>query len=117
MTHDVVLRPRPIRIGQERQTFEVLFEGQTLIEATPDPEFDACRALQARGLTGRLRTRREGSPHHAMVMSIAWGAGKRTSEGRGTGLAFRAWEPFTCRVDGPGAAAGGDDPDVAALRA
>ena len=68
-----------------------------------DPEFDACRALLARGVTGRLRTRHAGAAHDAMQMDIARGACRRIEETSKVGPRFARWSPF------PGNAPRGSD--------
>jgi hypothetical protein len=40
--------------GERGQYYLVYFEGAVLIEDTWNPEFEVCRALVARGVTGRL---------------------------------------------------------------
>lgn len=47
---------------------------------SPDPEYDAARALVLLGYAGRMRTRRMGSPHHALIFrrDVAWMARRYT---------------------------------------
>ena len=54
-THRIVIEPTSIR-GERGQYYRVYFEGAVLIEDTWNPEFEACRALVARGITGRLES-------------------------------------------------------------
>jgi hypothetical protein len=54
-THHITIEPTTIR-GERGQYYRVYFEGAVLIE---EP-FEACRALVARGITGRLERRRYG---------------------------------------------------------
>src|SRR5262249_35433221 len=44
-----------------RARYRVTYLGKTLIESTRDPEFDACRALAAKGIIGILVTYSPGS--------------------------------------------------------
>ena len=41
-------------IGQRGQHYRVTDAGRVLLESTREPLFDACRALAAKGITGRL---------------------------------------------------------------
>jgi hypothetical protein len=93
MIHDVTLKANPLQLGK-RQTHSVWWEGKLLLAASRDPEFDACRALQALGLAGKLRVRWDGETAHSMLISIEWGAAKRTAEGSAYGPAVSKWEPF-----------------------
>lgn len=94
MIFDVTLKANPLRLGQKR-SYQVWREGELLLAASKDPEFDACRALKALGLTGRLRTRWDGETEFAMLVSIEWGASKRTAENNAVGPVTTKWEPFT----------------------
>ena len=76
--HEVILER--VGIGARGERYSVTYNGEVVCAASRDPEFDACRVLVERGLTGRLVTRWKGSPHTAMTMSLAWGATKRTEE-------------------------------------
>src|SRR5947209_5380951 len=51
-TRDIELEPTTV--GERGQRFRVHYAGGVLIESTPDPERDACRALIALGITGTL---------------------------------------------------------------
>ena len=55
-------------IGKGR--YSVHHADETLIGATRQPEFDACRALLARGITGRLETWRHDVPYPCMRLDI-----------------------------------------------
>jgi len=66
----------PISIHGERgQHYRVWHEGSVLIEDTWTPEFETCRALRARGIRGKLQTRRRGKRHWDMQLEIERGAG------------------------------------------
>ncbi len=87
-----------VEIGAAEHTtraslYTIRYRGEVIVEAARDPEFEACRVLHARGITGRLRTWWRGSPHHALTMDIAWGATRRTGEGK-AGLQTVKWQPF-----------------------
>src|SRR5690242_11499679 len=54
--------------------YRVTYLGKTLIESARDPEFEACRALLAKGVTGTLVTYSPGSFVPRMRVDIAKGA-------------------------------------------
>lgn len=82
-----------IGTGVRGPRFRVWHRDEVLIESARDPEHAACRALAARGLTGRLVSRWKDAAHDAMSMDIAWGAGRRAAEGDRQGLRFAKWNP------------------------
>jgi len=54
--------------------YRVIFRGETLLETTRDPEFEACRVLLARGVKGTLASYWAGSSVHSMIVDIEKGA-------------------------------------------
>ena len=54
--------------------YRVTYLGATLVESARDPEFEACRALLARGITGTLVTYSPGSSVPRMRVDIEKGA-------------------------------------------
>lgn len=64
-THKITLRYKP-----KSRHYSVRFEGAELVCDSFDPEFDACRALLDKGITGRLETWREGTPYPCMILDI-----------------------------------------------
>ena len=54
--------------------YRVTYLGATLIESARDPEYEACRALLARGITGTLVTYSPGSSVPRMRVDIEKGA-------------------------------------------
>jgi hypothetical protein len=54
--------------------YRVLYDGQSLIESTDDPEYDACRALLAKGITGTFVTYSLGCPMPRARVDIEKGA-------------------------------------------
>ena len=70
-TQDIELEPTTV--GERGQRFRVHYAGGVLIESTPDPERDACRALIALGITGTLRTRWRGAKHWSMQLNVVTG--------------------------------------------
>ena len=64
MAHRIVIEPTTIR-GDRGQRYRVYFQDAVLIEDTWNPEFEACRALVERGVTGRLEVWRADKPGKA----------------------------------------------------
>ena len=62
----IVIEPTSIR-GERGQYYRVYFEGAVLIEDTWNPELEACRALVARGITGRLEVWRSDKPYPGLI--------------------------------------------------
>src|SRR5262245_29278865 len=62
INHRIVIEPATIR-GDRGQYHRVYFQDGVLIEDTWNPEFEACRALVARGVTGRLEVWRAGAAY------------------------------------------------------
>ena len=92
LVHRVFLTPLAGRAGR----FAVTYGGDVLVASSRDPGSDACRALLARGVTGRLVTRWVGASHDAMSMDIVRMAKLRVEESDRHGLrvvAFRAFDP------------------------
>jgi hypothetical protein len=54
--------------------YRVTYLGETLVESARDPEFEACRALIAKGVTGTLVTYSPGSSVPSMKVDIEKGA-------------------------------------------
>jgi hypothetical protein len=52
--HRIVIEPTSIR-GERGQHYRVYFQDAVLIEECWNPEFEACHALAARGVTGPSR--------------------------------------------------------------
>ena len=59
LAHRITIEPTEIR-GERGQRYRVHYGDAVLIEDTWNPEFEACRALVARGITGRLDVWRAG---------------------------------------------------------
>jgi hypothetical protein len=94
MAHRIVIEPTSIR-GERGQYYRVSFGDSVLIEDTWNPEFEACRALVARGITGRLETWRAGKTHPDMIVpDIEEGARWTVVENDKEGPVINRWEPF-----------------------
>ena len=60
----------PTSLGKRGQQYSVTYLGSLLVESTRNPEFDACRALFARGITGKLAVWRWGAAAPCMMLDI-----------------------------------------------
>jgi hypothetical protein len=65
----------PIGVTEHVQRYRVMYAGEVLAEGRRNPIFDACRALLARGITGRLEVWRRGKTSADMQLDIEKGAG------------------------------------------
>ena len=78
---------------QNRTIYLATHNGEKLV-VSGDPEYDACRVLLERGITGTLTTRWHGSPHASATLDIEAGANLRTDEGRKRTPRTAKWYPF-----------------------
>jgi hypothetical protein len=93
MTHRIEIEPTAIR-GERGQYYRVHCEGAVLIDATWNPELEACRALSARGIEGRLEVWRFGKSHPDMLVpDIAKAAEWTVKENENHGPRFVRWKP------------------------
>jgi hypothetical protein len=60
--------------GSRGPIYRVLHGGEVLLEGCRCPLFEACRALLAKGITGRLELRRSGKASWDVAVDIAVGA-------------------------------------------
>jgi len=92
--HRIVIEPTSIR-GERGQYYHVYFEGAVLIEDTWNPEFEARRALIARGITGCLETGRVGKTHRDMIVHDLVVAARYTvEENDKRGPLIVPWRPW-----------------------
>jgi hypothetical protein len=78
--------------------YQVLYQRRVLIASCREPEFSACRALIALGVTGLMETYRRTDKRYAcMRIEIQRGARLTVSENR-SGIRIVAWRPFTTRT-------------------
>jgi hypothetical protein len=91
VTH-IDIEPTTIR-GERGPRYRVLYAGKVLIEDAWCPEYDAARALLARGITGRAEVWRAGRAVSAMDIE---GAAKLTIvENTNAGPRVGPWMPFS----------------------
>jgi len=81
-------------LGSRGLRYSVTYRGAMLVENTRTPAFAACRALLARGITGRLEVWRPGKASADMQLDIETGAGLTISETDAHGLQVVPWRPF-----------------------
>jgi len=92
-THHVLIEPT--HRSPSRQFYRATFNGEEIVARSWDPEFAACRALKARGLTGRVEFFRVDVLHpYLVVRDLAEGAGLRAYEDEAHTPTLRKWQPF-----------------------
>jgi hypothetical protein len=89
----------PIGLTEQGQRYRVTYAGETLVEGRRNPIFDACRALLARGITGRLEVWRSGKASADMQLDIERGAGLAICETATESLRVVPWRPWRPRPD------------------
>jgi hypothetical protein len=70
----VLVELEPIGLTDHGQRYRVSYAGEILVEGRRNPIFDACRALLARGITGRLEVWRRDKTSADMQLDIERGA-------------------------------------------
>jgi hypothetical protein len=115
-THAHRITIEPVSLGARGERYRATYAGAVLVESSRNPEFDACRALLAQGITGRLETWwRGGSSFPAMILDIEGAARLTVGETDKDGLRLVPWRPFVAveaqnavssRADSPRIAAG-----------
>jgi len=89
--HRIDIEPRGL--GDSGHRYRVIHNGVTLIESTKNPEFDAARALLAKGITGRLEIWRQGASDRAILLDIRRAAELTVEDGDKAGPRFTRWQP------------------------
>jgi hypothetical protein len=84
----------PIGLTEHGRRYRVTYAGETLVEARRNPIFDACRALLARGITGRLEVWRRGKASADMQLDIERGACLAICETATVSLRVVPWQPY-----------------------
>jgi hypothetical protein len=83
----------PAGLTEHGQRYRVTYAGKTLFEGRRNPIFDACRALLARGITGRLEVWRRGKTNADMQLDIELGARLAICETAIESLRVVPWRP------------------------
>jgi hypothetical protein len=88
--HKIIIEPigKP---GSKGQRYRASHEGSILVEDSRNPEFAACRALLAKGYTGRVETWRLDGMHPTMQLNIAVGAQLTVIENATDGPRLAKW--------------------------
>lgn len=93
MIHRIHIEPTTIR-GERGQYYRVYYEGAVLIDESWNPELEACRALLAHGIMGRLEVWRFGKSHPDMLVpDITKAAEWTVEESDKRGPHFVRWWP------------------------
>jgi hypothetical protein len=85
----------PVSLGERGRRYRVTYGGSILIEGSRVPVLDACRALLALGITGRLEVWRPGKAWPDMQLEIEAGAKLTVIETEKEGPRFGWWRPFS----------------------
>jgi hypothetical protein len=80
--------------------YRVSYLGATLVESARDPEFEACRALLARGIIGTLVTYSPGDSVPRMRVDIEQGAKLTTVEKANDGPRYARYRPHPSLAQG-----------------
>jgi hypothetical protein len=100
----------PVTLGERGHRYRITHAGRVLVESSREPLLDACRALLAQGIPGRLEMWRLGKAHPDAAVEIERGAGLTVAETAEHGPVFRRWRPYAAdaeehaRADVPGPA-------------
>jgi hypothetical protein len=95
-TIDVQLRPEWItRVGYR---YDVILAGEVIVSRSRDPEHDGARALQARGLAGKVRTIDFVTGRPRMILAIEKAARLRVVERDDGGIAVMGYRPMSDAV-------------------
>jgi hypothetical protein len=105
MIHRIYIEPTTL--GHRGHRYRVTYADSLLIESTRNPEYDACRALMAKRITGRLEVWRVGTTFAASSIDIERGAGWTVSETEERSLRLVSWQPFNAGRDQDAVSRGG----------
>jgi hypothetical protein len=84
-----------VGLGERGHRYRVTYGGGVLIASCRVPEFDACRALLALGITGKLEMWRPGKEWPDMQLDIEAGAKLTVIENENEGPRFGLWRSFS----------------------
>ena len=85
----------PAALGERGHRYRVTYAGSILIESSRVPALDACRALLALGITGKLEMWRQDKAWPDMQLEIEGGAKLTVIETEKEGPRFGWWQPFS----------------------
>jgi hypothetical protein len=79
----------------ERQYYKATLDGVDIVTRSSDPAFAACRAMKAKGLSGRVEFYRPGVPHPGLIVhDLDKAAGLRVVDTERQGPVLKKWRPF-----------------------
>ena len=87
----------PSRTGSERDVYylyDLAIDGEAIVTGSRTPEFDACRILLARGLTGKLVIFDSTTTKLRLTVDIEAGAKLTVIENRKAGPRLAKWKSF-----------------------
>ena len=76
----IQVRLKAVWVEQAGYRYDVIFDGETIVSGSRDPEYEAARVLHGLGLRGRFRTVDFNTGRPRMVLDIATAAKLRTIE-------------------------------------
>jgi hypothetical protein len=94
----ILIEPLATISGDRGQWYAVHHAGAVLVERTWNPEFDAARALAAKGVTGRIQMRRPGKSHPDSAFVVEKVAQLTIAETELSGPRIVPWRPFNVPV-------------------
>ena len=84
----------------KKQFYSATLNGRVIVEKSSDPEFDACRAMQAARLTGRVEFYWPGVPYPGLIVrDLDKAAGLRVVESERTAPIVTKWRPLDDMLD------------------
>ena len=97
ITHRVTIQPT--HRNHKLQYYKATFQGEEIVARSADPEFAACRAMQARGFTGRVAFYRAGVVHPGLIIQdLVKAARFRIVEADRVGPVRKTWRPFDMKA-------------------
>jgi hypothetical protein len=91
----------PTHLTERGRRYRVTYAGEVLNEGRKNPIFDACRALLARGITGRLEVWRRGKTSADVQLDIERGALFVIRETDTESLRLVPWRPHPDAISLP----------------
>jgi hypothetical protein len=92
IVHRVTIEPT--HRSPKRQYYKATLNGEEIVAKSSDPEFAACRAMKAMGLSGRVEFYRPGATHPGLIVyDLIKGASLRVVE-CDDGPVLKKWRPF-----------------------
>lgn len=89
----------PLHNGERGPLCSAHFNGELIVKSSPQPEFDACRVLRARGFDGNIITYSVGCGAPRMRINIEVGADLTVEESRAGQIRIAPYKSFESSVD------------------